>query len=401
LAPVYSRLYTPADYGVFSVYNAIVATALTVGSLCYETGIPIGEDDREAIGLTTIAVLVVVMTAVGAITWLGIGALFASGGPHYQLGLYLWLVPIGIVGGGVNRTVRYWALRKKEMNAIARSAVSQLVGSNAITLGCGVLSPSPLALMVAGIVGTSAGTWSLARRTGLVPRLRAQRVEGLVSMRLWTIAKKYRRLALVSGPSTLFNSLGLYLPSLLFLPYFGADFAGQYFMGLKIVGLPVALIGGVMGQVFLSRVAEIARKQPQNLARYFRRAHMIGTACSLPVLAVGLAAPWAIPVALGSKWRVAGEITLWLSLYNVVGLSVSALSYIPNIVGRLHGQLAIDVSRATALGLLILAGHQLGLSGMAVVKGYVLLMIGNYLVCYWLYSHQVSVVSRTGVTAWE
>ena len=55
LSPVYSRLYTPADYGMFAVYSAIVATALTVGSFCYETGIPVGEDESEAAGLTTAA----------------------------------------------------------------------------------------------------------------------------------------------------------------------------------------------------------------------------------------------------------------------------------------------------------------------------------------------------------
>ena len=44
LSPVYSRLYSPADYGVFGAHSAVVTTALMVGSLSYETGIPVGKD---------------------------------------------------------------------------------------------------------------------------------------------------------------------------------------------------------------------------------------------------------------------------------------------------------------------------------------------------------------------
>jgi len=92
---------------------------------------------------------------------------------------------------------------------------------------------------------------------------------------------------------------------------------------------------------------------------------------------------------------------LWLSLYNAVGLTVSSLSVIPNIVGRLQGQFVIDVARALAVFLLLSLGHRAGLSGMAVVKGYTLVMIVNYLACYWLYGHQVKQVARTGLTAWN
>ena len=83
------------------------------------------------------------------------------------------------------------------------------------------------------------------------------------------------------------------------------------------------------------------------------------------------------------------------------GLTVSALSCIPNIVGRLRGQLLIDVARALAVFLLLFLGHRAGLSGMAVVKGYALLMVMNYLACYCLYSHQVKLVARTGLTGWN
>ena len=400
LSPIYSRLYTPADYGLFGVYSSIVATALTVGSLCYETGIPVGKDDSEAVGLTTIAILIVVLIGFGALAWFGLGSLFSSGDTQYQLGGYLWLIPGGIVGGGVYRAIRFWALRREAMAAIARTSVSQLIGSNAVGLGFGILHPSPLGLMLSGIVGSCAGAWGLARRTQLIPQMQAERGQGLTPGQLRALAGKYRQLPLICAPSTLFNSLGLFLPGMLLAPYYGADFAGQFFMGMKVIGLPASLIGGVLSQVFFSSAAAVARERPEDLARFVRRAFIRGAACSLLILLVGFAAPWVVPFALGANWRQSGEITLWLSIYCTVGLSVSALSYIPNVVGRLRGQFIIDVVRALAVFLLFFVGHETGFSGMAVVKGYTLVMVLNYVACYFLYKHQVKLVSRTGLTGW-
>lgn len=401
LSPVYSRLYTPADYGVFSVFSAIIATALTVGSLCYETGVPIAKDDSEAIGLTALAMFVLVLIGMGSVAWLGFGALFQLGGTGSRLGSFLWLVPVGIVGAGLYGIVKNWALRGKAIGAIARASILQVVGANTINLGFGILGSSPLGLILAGIAGNSVGLWGLARRTKLLPRLQSEREKRLTFGNLWILAKQYKRLPLIQAPSTLFNSLGLNLPGLLAAPYFGVDFAGQFFMGLRMILFPAGLIGGAIYQVFFSSAAALAREQPQHLSRFFNRVFIRGATCSLLILFVGLMSPWVIPFALGEKWREAGEIAFWLSLCTVFGLSVSPLSCIPSVVGRFRGQLVIDVMRATAVFLLFYLSHRLGLSGMALVKGYTSVMILNYVACYFLYRHQVKQVSFSGLTGWS
>jgi O-antigen/teichoic acid export membrane protein len=401
LAPVYSRLYTPADFGLFSVYNSILSAALTVGSLCYETGITVGKDDRESVGLTAISFLLVVFIAFGTVIWLGLRVVLGFGGSHDQLGGYLWLVPFGIVGAGIYRALRYWALRRKAMGAIARTSISQLIGSNTISLGFGVLHPSPLGLILSSIAGFSFGTWGLARRTELVPRIRAERESGLTARQVWAIARKFRRLPLISAPSALFNSLGIYLPGIMFAPYFGAEFAGQFFMAMRVIGLPVGLIGGVLGQVFFSSCAAVARERPQDVARFFDRVSIRGAACAALVLLAGLLAPWVLPIILGKQWLPAGEIAVWVSISGALGLTVSAVSSVPNIVGRLQGQLVIDVARACAVFALFFFGHRVGLSGMAVVKGYTLVMVVSYCAYYVLYRHQVRRVSVTGLTGWN
>ena len=393
LAPVYSRLYTPADYGVLSVYISIVSFALTVGALCYETGIPVGKNNREAIGLTTISIFLVIVVGLGTMAWFGLESLLGVQGPGSQLGLYLWLVPVGIIGGGLYKSIRFFALRCKAMGMIARTSISQYVGSTVIMLAFGLFWPTPLGLMLASIVGISAGIWGLARRTELIPQIRQEYETGQICRELWQLAKKYKRLPFICTPSTLLNSLGLYLPGIMLAPYYGVDFAGQFFMAVKVIGMPVSFIGGSISQVFFSGAAAVARERPQELAGYFNRVFVRGAACSVLILAVGLAAPWVIPIALGEKWRQAGAIALWIALYNVFGLSVSAISAIPNVVGHFRGQFVIDTARALAVFLVLFLGHRAGLAGMVVIRGFILVMIANYVACYFLYRHQVKVFS--------
>ncbi|MFT3780854.1 MAG: oligosaccharide flippase family protein [Nibricoccus sp.] len=401
MSPVYSRLYTPGDYGVFSVYTSIVATVLTVGSLSYEQGIPIAKEDSEAVGLTVLSFVVVLLIGLGALAWLGAGALLGSGETGFQLGSYRWLVPVGIVGAGGYRAINYWALRRKAMVGIARTSIWQCVGSNVLNLGFGVFSPSPLGLILAGIAGNSTGVAGLAKQTQFIHNLKASRQQDKMGWgRLWTLAVRYRRLALVQAPSTLLNSLGIYLPGMLALPYFGSAYAGQLFMALKVIALPGSLLGGSLSQVFLSGAATVVRERPRELKQFFDRVFMRGALCSIPIILMGIAAPWLMPLAFGRNWEEAGVIVFWFSIYETVGLSVSALSSIPNVVGRHRGQFIINCSRAVAVFLLFFCSHRLGLTGIGVVKGYTLVMVLNYVACYFLYRHQVTRVSRTGTTGW-
>jgi O-antigen/teichoic acid export membrane protein len=287
------------------------------------------------------------------------------------------------------------------MGAIARTAGWSMAGSNAINLTCGVLSPSPLGLMLGSIAGYTTGMWSLAIQSKLILQLKEIGWLGLNPRDFWGLARKYKRLALIQAPSTLFNSLGIYLPGVLAAPFCGAYFAGQLFMGMKIIALPSSLIGVALSQVFYSGAAAIARERPEDLARFFNKVFIRGTAGSVLILLVGQAARWAIPIALGEKWKMASEIAPWLSLGEAVGFSVSALSSIPNVVGRLYGQFVINATRAVAVFLLFFLNQRLGFSGMILVKCYTLVMVLNYIGCFFLYRYQVNLVSRTGKTGWK
>jgi O-antigen/teichoic acid export membrane protein len=398
LAPVYARLYAPHDYGVFGQFYSIVNALLILSCFCYELAIPNAKDTEEALALVVLSASCVGFVALLSLGWALLVVWQSRSNPAASNQIYFLLVPLAVLLSGLYRIVQYWALRVQALKMIASTLVKQMAGGQAINLGLGILHPNPLGLILGQIVSSCAGVTSLARAGELARLLRTHR-SAFSPQRLWQVAKKHRQYALVQCPSTLLNSAGLYLPGMLMLPYFGADFAGQFNMAQRVGRIPVNLLGSSAGQVFFSEAASVARTEPQRLRPLFNSISRKLALAGLLVLAACLLAPLAMSIVFGKRWSTAGELTLWMGFGLALQLWVSPLSNIPNVVGRLKGQLAIDAARAALVFLALFLPSRFAWGGKVAVISYSAVLVANYAACYVLYRHQVLVQSQNSLRA--
>ena len=137
--PVLTRLYSPADYGALAVYSATLTVLLVLVSLRFEVAIPLPEDDQVAGSLLALSLLslAAVTLVVSVLVWLTGDALVARAKVP-ALRPYLWLIPIGLAGGGAFQALSYWAIRRRAFGRIARAKVSQGVGQVATQIGLGL-----------------------------------------------------------------------------------------------------------------------------------------------------------------------------------------------------------------------------------------------------------------------
>src|SRR5690606_31612539 len=121
-SPFLTRLYGPADFGVFAVYTALLTMTLDVSALRYESAIPLARDPvtaADAVGLSLAVALVVSGLSVGVV-WL-LATHVPLWGEIALLRPYLWLVPIGLVGGSLYHVLNIWAIRREAYGTIART----------------------------------------------------------------------------------------------------------------------------------------------------------------------------------------------------------------------------------------------------------------------------------------
>ena len=377
--PVLTRLYSPADYGALAVYSATLTVLLVLVSLRFEVAIPLPEDDQVAGSLLALSLLslAAVTLVVSVLVWLTGDALVARAKVP-ALRPYLWLIPIGLAGGGAFQALSYWAIRRRAFGRIARAKVSQGVGQVATQIGLGLAGAGAPGLLVGDVIGRVAGGGGVT-----LLALRDRAFAQVTPASLVAAAARYRRFPLLMTGSGLLNVGSLQLPSILFAAGFGAAAAGLYALSYKMLVLPTMLVAQAVGQVFLSRAAAVAG-EPDRLRSLAERTALALFAGGLPVFcAVTIGGPMLFATVMGHRWEQAGRyaqvlapwFALWLVSNPLSGLlSVrewqgSALAFTAVEFTLRLGSLLIGIHRGSPmLAVALLSASGIAISAVSIAR---------------------------------
>ena len=138
-SPILTRLYTPADYGVFSVATAMMAILIAVTCLRYEFAVPLPEADETAANVVALALLVDLGLGMASFVFLGLaGAPILAFFGAAALGPYVFLITLEQLAGGATSTLVSWAVRTKTFSEIAAFRLTQAVVVVGAQVGLGV-----------------------------------------------------------------------------------------------------------------------------------------------------------------------------------------------------------------------------------------------------------------------
>ena len=131
------------------------------------------------------------------------------------------------------------------------------------------------------------------------------------------IAREYKDFPSFTLPSTFIDTFSMQLPILLITAFFSSSMSGSYFFALRILAIPISLIGAAYAQTFF-----------QAFVSYIQRANFYGARCFLCrswLLLFSLSAVpsivlffWGEPLfsfIFGSNWSESGTISSVLIFY--------------------------------------------------------------------------------------
>jgi O-antigen/teichoic acid export membrane protein len=381
LSPIWTRLYSSSDFGVFGAYSSVLAIIMAIASLSYEQAIPIASDDDIAADVLVLSIyLVLIVGSVSTILLLLLGPLFVKSSNLLKMSPYIWLIPVGVLLSGIYQALNFWALRNKAISIIAKSRITQIVGGQTIIGLFGLIAPSPLGFIFSGIFSSSGGISLLA--TNLHLKQRGGIYRFFKERKLLAALSRYSKFPLINTPSVLLNRLGLYLPSVLMLSYFGAEAAGWLVLSQRIISLPVELFGGALSQVFQSEAAEIIRNDPSRLKFLIGKITINALKISPFILVTGFAAPYIVPIVFGQKWQEAGYFVLYLSFFSAIGIIISPITSIPALTEQMRGQLFLNLLRALLVFLSFYIPYRLKLNPSVAVMAFSGVMSINYILYY-------------------
>ncbi len=302
LGPWLTRLYSPAEFGLYHLFAAVAANAAVVACARYEFALPLALADAEASALRALCLRLLVasmgLSAVAAITWAAwIGAAWP-----------LWL-PAAVGALGLVSLATLNATRAQRFKRLAAARVLQHGGGAAAQLGAGLLQAGVWGLIAAPIAAALAAV-ALLGWPGPANAARSQ----------WlAVARQHRSFPLLNTPHAFLGALQDTLAVVLVAASLGPAAAGAWGLALRYLKAPATLVGSAVSQALYPRLAAAAGQSAGCTAA--GRALVLRTIGLLALLAAPLVAGlwWLGPAmfrwAFGPDWADAGELARALALY--------------------------------------------------------------------------------------
>lgn len=343
-SPVISRIYEPADLGIYTVIVSVASILGAVASLRWELATSIPDNDEDAHSIVTLGLVSALLT-----TTIGTAFLLLLGEDIcrrlHQPQLMPWLVLAPLVAGwqACQIVLNQLAIRHRRYSAVGTRSIFRSSVMAVSQIGLGLLGLRAGGLVISLGAGNAAAALSLLRASGL--RSRAAAI-GRSRAHLRRVARTYRRFPLLLGPSALVNVLGLQLPVLLICASYGSSVAGWLGLTQSVLALPVALLGQAVGQVYLGELARSRRVSDAAYQRLFYKASkslfLVGVVLTAGLILLG---PSAFPVVFGENWRTSGVYAQ--ALAPALGLQMLAVPMGQTLmVGGQQGlQLTWDICR--------------------------------------------------------
>jgi O-antigen/teichoic acid export membrane protein len=384
-SPMLTRLYKPSDFGALQIFISVMGLVLIAASGRYDVAILLPEDEQSAIDVLGLAILCICFSATVAtgITiichyhWILPASLLILRG-------YLWLLPFGVIGGGLYQALSFWAMRRGRYKQLATTKCIQVSVQVGTQLCMGFVSHGSIWLLTGDALGRMMGSGRFIRDLW---REYAVQIRAIRFSRMFDLALRYREYPLISLWGGLINLSGLALPALFLAQYYGAQDTGWFALVNRVLGVPAALIGSSIAQVYLSEAAKLSRSDPQRLLYIFltttKRMLYLGL---VPCILFTILAPIIFQSIFGHIWREAGVYARYLAFMFYASFINSPVTMTLNILERQRSQLAWDCSRLALTVTSIVLPFHLGYSSRIAILCYGVAMTLMYGV-HWTQSY--------------
>ncbi len=320
LSPLLTRLYTPDQFGHFTLVAAVAVNLGAVACARYEYALPLVADAQRARALLALCLRVLLLVSLLSVPlawWLSRGSP-ASG--------WLWL-PAVVASAGAVQCLTLWATRAQRFGALSGARVVQYGGAALAQAGAGLSAPAA-ALgghgLIAAPVLANLATLALLQRPapegGWRSLWRLPRAEWLAA------AREHRSFPLLNAPHAFNGALQDTLCVLLLTWWSGDAAVGFWGLAMRCLKAPSALVGGAVSQVLYPKLATTDRAAARQSVR---QVMAVLLALALPlVLVLMVFGPALFAALFGEPWREAGELARALAPYIGVHFVASPLAVV-------------------------------------------------------------------------
>lgn len=329
--PIFTRLFSPADFGTFAIIAMIAAPLAILASGMYEQAFLIVRSHTSTLNLFLYIMLrssLVMLLAL--LLLLALREEVANGLKDPALVGALLFVPIIGLGQVIYNCTSEWFVRCKEFKALAINRVVQGALLSLAKLGFGLAAMFNGGLVLGEALGRLLYIGHVTNGTWRIPLGNMRQTSW---KKIAATGKRYRRFPRIMVPDQLINTFTGSV-HVLFIGYaFGPTQLGYVSLIFSALYLPVTVVSSSIKDVFRQR-ASVDFAETQNCRPIFVK-------LLIPVTLIGvggfgllyLIAPWIFVIVFGPDWAKAGlyaQLLIPMFFFNFVSMSLGGVLVIAN-----------------------------------------------------------------------
>ena len=353
--PILSRIYDPAAYGAFALFNSLVIIVSTGITLSYHRALVLPREEAEFRSLLRLCIRTsLLLSAVVFVLSFFLADVLRSA---FELELvHYWIyaiAPLALIFAW-DQIIVQWSVRQKAFRKFAQVEVPIVLSSKLFNVGFGKLvSAGPDGLIIANLMIFFGRIVFFLKY--VLQGSKADLFASVSRAELKESRQQYRAYPRFVMPSQFLNMLSNYFPALLLPFFFGRpDEAGYLSYALIVLDLPVRLLDSGLSAVFLQKATSLWDTARDQLRVQTEKLFFGVMVMALPVLIITAAFGREIyTFVFSGQWTMAGQVAEILVMYyflRYLGVPFTALFQVAKKEkGLLVFQVVLFVVRVASL----------------------------------------------------
>lgn len=349
ISPILTRVYSPDVFGSFSVFLAIVTILSGFSNGRYDVAIVQARrrEDANNIFFLGFSISLIFCLILLLVIFLFKGQI-ALLDENHLINDFIYLIPLAVFFTSFFSLLNYFNTREKFFYDIKNANIIRSFVMSATQISVGLIQNGIFGLIIGLLFSQVFSITKLLKNI-----LRNLNLSEISLGKMLKLAKEYKNYPLFSVWGGVLNSASMHLPIVILSNFYGLKVAGLYALAIRVVGFPLSIIGGSLGQVFYQKSCDI-RDNFESLSAF-----TFGIYKNLLKVAI---IPFAILVSsgdilfvliFGKEWEIAGIYVRFLALWFLFVLCSSPLSSILDVLSKqkqgLYFQICIFIARILAV----------------------------------------------------
>jgi len=356
LSPIMSRLYDPAEFGKYSTITAIVVLTTIIANGKYDLAIMNSEDDEKQRKATYYGAMIIsVITTLIILLFGGIIVLHTDILNSYTM-IDIVLIAIFTFFASNNSIVNIWLNKTGYYKQISKNRILYAIVHAILVIVFGIIETGYLGIALSVLVAYISQfvyVYSfLYRKTNF--KEYHYNVEDVKEQ-----LHKHIKFPKFQMPALLLNNASTQLPVILFNSLYNSTISGWYSMTVKIINLPMTVIGSTIGEIYFKEASEIkAKGEEKRLSEFtyntFKKLLLIGI---LPMGVLFAYGDILFEFVLGEQWKMAGVYAMFLAPWYFIVFVTSPFTHLFAILNKQNKNLVLNIIMLLSRVITIVLGY--------------------------------------------